>query len=75
MATTNAVVSASILILTFNYFIHRGVFRPMTPAKIALHGVNKAFGAKKVLQGVDLEVAPGESMVVIGGSGTASPSC
>ncbi len=42
----------------------------MTPAKIALHGVNKAFGAKKVLQGVDLEVAPGESMVVIGGSGT-----
>ena len=42
----------------------------MTPTKIALHGVNKAFGAKKVLQGIDLEVAPGESMVVIGGSGT-----
>ena len=43
----------------------------MSPApKIALRGVTKSFGAKKVLQGVDLDVAPGESMVVIGGSGT-----
>jgi phospholipid/cholesterol/gamma-HCH transport system ATP-binding protein len=34
-------------------------------------GVNKRFGAKKVLDGVDLEIAPGESsLVVIGGSGT-----
>ena len=38
--------------------------------KISLRGVTKAFGAKKVLQGIDLEVTPGESMVVIGGSGT-----
>jgi phospholipid/cholesterol/gamma-HCH transport system ATP-binding protein len=29
-----------------------------------------AFGAKQVLQGIDLDVAPGESMVVIGGSGS-----
>ena len=43
----------------------------MSPApKIALRGVTKSFGAKKVLQGLDLDVAPGESMVVIGGSGT-----
>ena len=41
-----------------------------TPPKIALRGVTKAFGAKKVLQGIDLDVAPGESVVVIGGSGT-----
>lgn len=39
-------------------------------AKIALSGVAKRFGSKVVLAGVDLEVAPGESMVIIGGSGT-----
>ena len=38
--------------------------------KIALRGVTKSFGPKKVLQGIDLDVAQGESTVVIGGSGT-----
>ncbi|MDP1962558.1 MAG: ATP-binding cassette domain-containing protein, partial [Reyranella sp.] len=38
--------------------------------KISLRDVTKAFGPKKVLQGIDLDVAPGESMVVIGGSGS-----
>jgi len=38
--------------------------------KIALSGVRKAFGTKTVLDGVDLEIGTGESMVVIGGSGT-----
>ncbi len=42
----------------------------MGPSKISLRGVTKAFGPKKVLQGIDLDVTPGESMVVIGGSGT-----
>ncbi|MBS0542081.1 MAG: ATP-binding cassette domain-containing protein [Proteobacteria bacterium] len=42
----------------------------MTTPKISLRGVTKSFGAKKVLQGVDLDVAPGESVVVIGGSGS-----
>jgi phospholipid/cholesterol/gamma-HCH transport system ATP-binding protein len=42
----------------------------MTAPKIALHGITKSFGPKKVLQGIDLEVAAGESVVVIGGSGT-----
>jgi phospholipid/cholesterol/gamma-HCH transport system ATP-binding protein len=37
---------------------------------IELRGVTKAFGANRVLTGVDLEVATGTSMVVIGGSGT-----
>jgi phospholipid/cholesterol/gamma-HCH transport system ATP-binding protein len=32
--------------------------------------VRKAFGPKQVLDGIDLEVQPGESLVVIGGSGT-----
>jgi len=39
-------------------------------AKISLRGVKKSFGAKKVLQGIDLDVAAAESMVVIGGSGS-----
>jgi len=42
----------------------------MAPSKISLHGITKAFGPKKVLRGIDLDVTPGESMVVIGGSGT-----
>lgn len=40
------------------------------PPKIRLRGVCKAFGPKVVLNGVDLDVADGESVVVIGGSGT-----
>jgi phospholipid/cholesterol/gamma-HCH transport system ATP-binding protein len=42
----------------------------MAPSKISLRGVTKAFGPKKVLRGIDLDVTAGESMVVIGGSGT-----
>ncbi|MBX9945695.1 MAG: ATP-binding cassette domain-containing protein [Reyranella sp.] len=42
----------------------------MAASKISLRGVTKAFGPKKVLQGIDLDVAPGESLVVIGGSGS-----
>ncbi|SIS78267.1 ABC transporter ATP-binding protein [Phaeovulum vinaykumarii] len=37
---------------------------------IGLSGIEKAFGPKKVLRGVDLSVARGESLVIIGGSGT-----
>jgi len=38
--------------------------------KLHLQGVHKAFGSKQVLNGIDLELAPGASLVVIGGSGT-----
>ena len=38
--------------------------------KIELKGVSKAFGSNEVLRRVDLKVAKGESMVIIGGSGT-----
>lgn len=38
--------------------------------KIELQGVKKSFGNKHVLNGVDLTVNKGESMVIIGGSGT-----
>ncbi|TCP43085.1 ABC transporter ATP-binding protein [Rhodovulum marinum] len=37
---------------------------------IELQGLHKAFGANRVLRGVDLTVPRGESMVIIGGSGT-----
>lgn len=37
---------------------------------IRLENVRKSFGSNHVLQGVTLEVARGESLVVIGGSGT-----
>lgn len=37
---------------------------------IRLENVHKAFGANPVLRGVDLDVETGESVVVIGGSGT-----
>jgi phospholipid/cholesterol/gamma-HCH transport system ATP-binding protein len=40
------------------------------PPKIEIRGLNKAFGEKRVLNGVDLEVGVGESVVVIGGSGS-----
>jgi len=38
--------------------------------KISMRGVHKAFGPKVVLDGLDLDVGVGESVVVIGGSGT-----
>ena len=37
---------------------------------IELRGVHKAFGSNDVLRGVDLRVARGTSVVIIGGSGT-----
>ncbi len=42
----------------------------MTDNKIEIRNLYKAFGRKKVLDGVDLDVKRGESLVVIGGSGT-----
>jgi phospholipid/cholesterol/gamma-HCH transport system ATP-binding protein len=46
----------------------------MTPhdpiPKIRLRNVRKSFGEKLVLDGIDLDIMPGTSMVVIGGSGS-----
>jgi phospholipid/cholesterol/gamma-HCH transport system ATP-binding protein len=41
----------------------------MTP-KIRLRNLRKSFGEKLVLDGIDLDIMPGTSMVVIGGSGS-----
>lgn len=40
------------------------------PVKIRIRGLSKSFGAKVVLNGLDLDVGEGESVVVIGGSGS-----
>ena len=42
----------------------------MSTPKIELRDVHKTFGANQVLRGVNLSIAPSESMVIIGGSGT-----
>ncbi len=38
--------------------------------KIAVRGLKKSFGPKRVLDGVDIDCGAGESLVIIGGSGT-----
>src|SRR3546814_14174471 len=43
---------------------------PTAGPKIELKGLVKRFGRKTVLDGIDLQVNSGESLVVIGGSGT-----
>ncbi|NKX45882.1 ABC transporter ATP-binding protein [Roseicyclus persicicus] len=42
---------------------------------IRLDDVHKAFGSKQVLRGLTLDVAAGESCVIIGGSGTGKSVC
>jgi phospholipid/cholesterol/gamma-HCH transport system ATP-binding protein len=42
----------------------------MSDAKIRIRDLHKSFGPKKVLEGIDLDVERGESLVVIGGSGS-----
>ena len=42
----------------------------MEKVKISIRNLRKSFGKKQVLAGVDLDICAGESLVVIGGSGT-----
>lgn len=37
---------------------------------VALKGLRKSFGEQTVLNGIDLTVAPGENLAVLGRSGT-----
>src|SRR4051794_29791491 len=43
---------------------------PETPALVQIRGVNKHFGALHVLQDIDLTVARGDVIVVLGPSGS-----
>jgi putative S-methylcysteine transport system ATP-binding protein len=40
------------------------------PAAISIKGLSKSFGTTRVLENIDLDIAPGERVVVIGPSGT-----
>ena len=42
---------------------------------IELRDVHKSFGSNRVLQGINLTIPKGESMVIIGGSGTGKSIC
>jgi len=44
--------------------------RTASTAKVELKGVKKRFGSKVVLDGLDIAIPAGQSLVVIGGSGT-----
>jgi phospholipid/cholesterol/gamma-HCH transport system ATP-binding protein len=46
-----------------------GTFSAAAP-KISVQGLRKSFGRNQVLEGIDIACARGESLVVIGGSGT-----
>jgi phospholipid/cholesterol/gamma-HCH transport system ATP-binding protein len=43
--------------------------------KIIIDNLTKSFGAKQVLRGVNLEVNKGESLVILGGSGSGKSVC
>ncbi len=44
--------------------------RAASTAKVEMRGVKKRFGSKVVLDGLDISIPAGQSLVVIGGSGT-----
>src|ERR1700732_3953624 len=48
----------------------KGAAPKIAAPKIAVRGVEKSFGPKRVLDGIDIDCAVGESLVIIGGSGT-----
>ena len=62
-ATTNAVVSASILILTFNYFLTEAFFAEMSdaPPKIAVRGLTNPSAPRRCCAASTSTSAPGES--------------
>jgi phospholipid/cholesterol/gamma-HCH transport system ATP-binding protein len=53
------------------YFFRENVMTATTtPAPIQVTSLHKSFGEQKVLRGMDLEVAPGETLAILGRSGT-----
>ena len=42
----------------------------MSKPLLELRNIHKSFGEKQVLKGVNIDVAPGNSLVILGGSGS-----
>ncbi len=47
----------------------------MSQPKIIVKDLTKSFGDKQVLKGIDFEVAKGQSLVILGGSGSGKSVC
>ena len=47
----------------------------MSQPKIIINNLTKNFGDKQILKGVDLQVEQGESLVILGGSGSGKSVC
>ncbi len=47
----------------------------MSDIKISVSNLVKSFGEKQVLKGIDFEVARGQSLVILGGSGSGKSVC
>lgn len=47
----------------------------MNKVKIKVENLTKSFGSKKILRGINFEVKEGESLVILGGSGSGKSVC
>ena len=70
-ATTQAVVASCVLVLIIDYVLANVLFRVIfSPNMIEIRGLKKRLGEQAVLDGVDLDVGTGETVVILGPSGT-----
>jgi len=71
-SATSSVVLSSLFVVVADVLLVRGEFRmtnQTNDSPIVIKGLCKAFGEQKVLDGINLEVAKGETVAVLGRSG------